>query len=57
MVSFYAETRVFSEVCLHLLSPHVAYGASHLHDVKQAGTPLWVSDSLYSDRVQKWVSR
>ena len=49
--------RAFSEVCLHLLSPLVAYGASHLHDVKQAGTPLWVSDSLYSNRVEKWVSR
>ena len=48
---------MFSEVCLGLLSPRVAYGASHLHDVKQDGMPLWVSDSLYSDRVQKWVSR
>lgn len=40
-------TRVFTDVCFHLLSPRVAYGAFHLHDVKQARMPLWVNDSLY----------
>lgn len=50
-------TRVFTDVCLHLLSPRVAYGAFHLHDVKQAGTPLWVNDLLYSDGAEKWASR